>query len=237
MEFYKDDFCRFLLESKALKIGQNPAREDGNYVLKSGRISPFFMNMGDLNNGDQLLRLGLAYAEAINAHFKDNFDVIFGPAYKGIPLAVATAMQFSNMFKHSVSYCANRKEVKDHGDSGIILGHKPQDKERVVIVEDVTTSGKSINETVPILKSLADVEIVGLVVSFDRMEYGSDKSKTALEEISEAYNIPVYAIVSMRDIMEFLRENRRLPAGTRRSIEEYYEEYGAESIHLKEWRW
>ena len=237
MDFYKDEFCKFLLESHALKIGGNPKRADGDYVLKSGRISPFFMNMGNLNSGEQLLSLGSAYAEAINDYVGKDVDTVFGPAYKGIPLAVATAMQYNSMFKHHITFCANRKEMKDHGDSGIILGHVPKDGDRVVIVEDVTTSGKSINETIPILKSLADVQIKALIVSFDRMEYGSDKSKTALEEISEKFGIPTFAIVSMRDVMEYLREHKKLPAGTKRSIEDYYKQYGAENIHMEEWRW
>lgn len=236
MDFYKSEFCRFLLESNALKIGCNPDREDGNFVLKSGRISPFFMNMGDLNDGKQLLELGSAYAEAIHDYFKTDFDTVFGPAYKGIPLSVAAAMQFSSMFGHHVNFCANRKEAKDHGDSGIILGHKPKDGERVIIVEDVTTSGKSIDETLPILKAQADVNIIGLIVSFDRMEYGKDKSKTALEEISEKYGIETHAIVSMKDVVEYMRENRNLPIGTIQSIKDYYTEYGPQGI-TKDWRW
>ena len=237
MDFYKEEFVKFLLESNALKIGCNPAREDGNFVLKSGRISPFFMNLGDLNSGEQLLSLGSAYAEAINDHFRSEFNVVFGPAYKGIPLAVATAMQYSSMFHHHVDFCANRKELKDHGDSGIILGHRPKRGDRVVLVEDVTTSGKSIEETVPIIFAQDNgIDIVGLVVAFDRMEYGKDKSKTALAEIAENYGIKTYAVVSMKDVMEYLREHKRLSACTRQSIKDYYAKYGPQGI-IDDWKW
>lgn len=237
MDSYKERFIDFLLENNALEICNNPDREDGCYVLKSGRISPFFMNMGKLNGGEQLLSLGEAYAEAIFANFGKDFDLVFGPAYKGIPLAVAASMQFSSLFGYSPNFCANRKEVKDHGDSGIILGRKPQDGDRVVIVEDVTTSGKSIDETVPILKSLADVKIGGLVVSLNRLEYGSDKSKTALEELSEKYGIKTTAIISMQDVAEYLKARNSLTIDIKSAIKEYYHEYGADSIHMGDWRW
>ena len=237
MDSYKERFIDFLLDSNALEICNNQDRKDTFYVLKSGRISPFFMNMGKLNSGEQLLSLGEAYAEAIFANFGKDFDLVFGPAYKGIPLAVAAAMQFSSMFGYSPAFCANRKEMKDHGDSGIILGRKPKDGDRIVLVEDVTTSGKSINETIPILKSLADVEIKGLVVSLDRLEYGSDKSKTALEELSENYGIKTTAIISMQDVAEYLKAKGVLTIDIKSAFKEYYHEYGADSVHTGDWRW
>lgn len=237
MDLYKERFIELLLKNKALKVCSNPNRPDGCFELKSGRISPFFMNLGELNGGEQLLEIGEAYAEAALSTVGKDFDIFFGPAYKGIPLAVAASMQYSSLFGHSPAFCANRKEMKDHGDSGIILGRKPKDGDRVVIVEDVTTSGKSIDETIPILKSLADVEIKALIVSFNRLEYGSDKSKTALEEIADKYGIETTAIISMQDVAEYLHKKGELDLNAKTAIKEYYREYGADSVHMKDWRW
>ncbi|MBQ2637911.1 orotate phosphoribosyltransferase [Candidatus Saccharibacteria bacterium] len=220
MDYYKQEFVDFLLESNALKFG--------DFTLKSGRKSPFFMNMGELNDGEQLKKLGMAYAEAINDNFGRDIDVVFGPAYKGIPLAAATAIQFHELFNKPVRFTSNRKEVKDHGDTGILLGSKLKDGDRVVIIEDVTTSGKSIEEVMPIIMTQADVEIVGEVVSLDRMEYGSDKTKTALEEVSEKYGIKTTAIVSMRDVCEVLKSRKESLTSTIQSIRKYYEQYGPE---------
>ena len=162
MESYKKEFIEFMVESEVLKFG--------DFTLKSGRKSPFFMNAGAYVNGSQLRRLGEYYARAIHDHYGLDFDVLFGPAYKGIPLTVATTMAISELYGKEIRYCSNRKEVKDHGDTGILLGSKLQDGDRVVIIEDVTTSGKSIEETYPILKAQADVEIKGLIVSLNRNE-------------------------------------------------------------------
>ena len=162
MEQYKQEFIEFMVESQVLKFG--------DFTLKSGRKSPFFMNAGAYVTGSQLRRLGEYYAKAIHDHFGLDFDVLFGPAYKGIPLAVAASMAISQLYGKDVRYCSNRKEVKDHGDAGILLGSKLKDGDRVMVIEDVTTSGKSIEETFPILKAQADVEIKGLIVSLNRME-------------------------------------------------------------------
>ena len=186
------------------------------------------MNMGELNNGEQLQKLGTAYAEAISDKFGRDIDVVFGPAYKGIPLAAATVVQFNELFKKPVRFTSNRKEAKDHGDTGILLGSKLKDGDRIVIVEDVTTSGKSIEEVMPIIMAQANVEIVGEIVSLDRMEYGSDKSKTALEEVSEKYGIKTAAIVSMKDVCEVLKSHKESLLDTIQSIRKYYEQYGPE---------
>ena len=174
MEQYKREFIEFMVESDVLKFGE--------FTLKSGRKSPFFMNAGGYVTGSQLKKLGEYYAKAIHDKYGDDFDVLFGPAYKGIPLSVAATMEISEMYGKDIRYCSNRKEVKDHGDTGILLGSKLKDGDRVVIIEDVTTSGKSIEETFPILKAQADVEIVGLMVSLDRMEVGKGGVKCALDE-------------------------------------------------------
>ena len=179
MESYKKEFIKFMVDCAALKFG--------DFTLKSGRKSPFFMNAGAYVTGSQLKRLGEYYAKAIHDNYGLDFDVLFGPAYKGIPLSVVTAIAIHDLYGVEVRYCSNRKEVKDHGDTGILLGSKLKDGDRVVIIEDVTTSGKSIEETFPILKSQADVEIKGLMVSLNRMERGKGE-KCALDEIKELYN-------------------------------------------------
>ena len=161
MEQYKQEFIEFMVESDVLKFGE--------FTLKSGRKSPFFMNAGAYVTGTQLMKLGEYYAKAIHDTYGLDFDVLFGPAYKGIPLSVATTMAISNLYGKDIRYCSNRKEVKDHGDKGILLGSPIQDGDKIVIIEDVTTAGTSIQETLPIIKAQGNVTPVGLVVSVDRM--------------------------------------------------------------------
>lgn len=224
MEEYKQEFIDFMVESQVLKFG--------DFTLKSGRKSPFFMNAGAYVTGDQLHRLGLYYARAIHDNFGLDFDVVFGPAYKGIPLSVITAMGINELYGKQVRYCSNRKEVKDHGDTGILLGSKLQDGDRVIIVEDVTTSGKSIEETYPILKSQADVEVKGLMVSLNRMEVGKGGEKCALDEVADLYGFPTAAIVNMAEVTECLY-NREIQGKVliddelKAAIDAYYEQYGA----------
>ncbi len=224
MESYKQDFIDFMVESDVLKFGE--------FTLKSGRKSPFFMNAGAYVTGTQLRKLGGFYARAIHDHFGLDFDVLFGPAYKGIPLAVATSMAISELYGVDVRYCANRKEVKDHGDTGILLGSKLKDGDRVMIIEDVTTSGKSIEETYPILKAQADVDVVGLIVSLNRMEVGKNGDKSALDEISDLYGFPTAAIVTMQEVVEYLYNKERdgrivIDDTIKAAIDAYYEQYGA----------
>ena len=222
MEKYKQEFIEFMVESNVLKFG--------DFTLKSGRKSPFFMNAGAYVTGSQLMRLGRYYAEAIHEHYGDDFDVLFGPAYKGIPLSVATVIAFHEMYGKEIRYCSNRKEVKDHGDTGSLLGSRLQDGDKVVIIEDVTTSGKSIEETFPILKAQGDVTIVGLMVSLNRLERGKGE-KSALEEIKELYGIEANAIVTMADVVEHLY-NREcqgrivIDDTLKAAIDAYYEQYG-----------
>ena len=224
MEAYKREFIEFMVESDVLKFG--------DFTLKSGRKSPFFMNAGAYVTGSQLHRLGIYYAQAIEASFGLDFDVVFGPAYKGIPLSVVTAMAISELYGKQVRYCSNRKEMKDHGDAGILLGSDLRDGDRVVIVEDVTTSGKSIEETFPILKSQADVEVVGLMVSLNRMEVGKGGEVTALDEIRDLYGFPTSAIVTMDEVVEQLwnhevRGRVVIDDEVKTRIDAYYEQYGA----------
>lgn len=223
MEQYKQEFIEFMVESQVLKFGE--------FTLKSGRKSPFFMNAGAYVTGSQLRRLGQYYAKAIHDHYGTDFDVLFGPAYKGIPLSVATVIAFSELYGKEIRYCSNRKEEKDHGDAGILLGSRMKDGDRVVIIEDVTTSGKSIEETFPIIKAQGNVEIVGLMVSLNRMERGKG-TKSALEEIQELYGFQANAIVSMADVVEHLYNRECLGRividdTIKAAIDAYYEQYGA----------
>ena len=219
MEEYKKEFVQFMLDCNALKFG--------DFTLKSGRKSPFFMNAGAYVTGAQLMHLAKAYAAAIHDNFGLDFDVLFGPAYKGIPLAAATVIAIYEMYGKEVRYCSNRKEVKDHGDTGILLGSKLKDGDRVIMIEDVTTSGKSMEETVPIVRAQADVEIKGLIVSLNRCEKGKG-TKTALDEVSELYGFPTAAIVSMKEVIEILEEKGMMDADLRQRIDAYYALYGAE---------
>ena len=228
MEKYKQEFIEFMVESDVLKFG--------DFTLKSGRKSPFFMNAGAYTTGNQLARLGEFYAKAIHDNFGDNFDVLFGPAYKGIPLAVATAIAYHNLYEKEIKYCSDRKEEKDHGaDKGSLLGYKIQDGDRVVIIEDVTTSGKSIEETYPKIKAQETtsdgIKIVGEIVSLNRMEKAPDSTKAALDVITEKYGFPARAIVSMADVVEALYEKGNKQIITeeiKKQIDLYYSEYGAD---------
>ena len=223
METYKQEFIDFMVESDVLKFGE--------FTLKSGRKSPFFMNAGAYVTGSQLKRLGEYYAKAIHDKYGDDFDVLFGPAYKGIPISVVTAIAYSESYGKEVRYCSDRKEEKDHGaDKGSFLGSKLQDGDRVVMIEDVTTSGKSMEETVPKVRGAANVEIVGLMVSLNRMEKGKG-DKSALDEIKETYGFETNAIVTMEEVVEHLynREcNGRVVIDdkTKEAIDAYYQIYG-----------
>lgn len=223
MEQYKEEFITFMAETGVLKFG--------DFTLKSGRKSPFFMNAGDYVTGTQLIRLGKYYAQAIHENFGDDFDVLFGPAYKGIPLSVATSMAYSTLYNKEIRYCSNRKEIKDHGDKGILLGSRLKDGDKVVFIEDVTTSGKSIEETFPIIREQADVEVKGLIVSLNRMERGLLTDKSALDEIQDKYGFPACAIVTMEEVTEFLY-NREcmgkilIDDNIKEAIDEYYKQYG-----------
>ncbi len=223
MEQYKQEFIEFMVDSNVLKFGE--------FTLKSGRKSPFFMNAGAYVTGAQLRKLGQFYAKAIYDNYGTDFDILFGPAYKGIPLSVATVMAFSELYDKEVKYCSNRKEVKDHGDVGILLGSELKDGDKVVIIEDVTTSGKSIEETFPILRGQANVDVVGLMVSLNRQEKGKTQ-QNALAEIREVYGIETGAIVTMEEVIAYLyNRNHRgrilIDDTVKAALDAYYAQYGA----------
>ena len=225
MEAYKKEFIEFMVDCQVLRFG--------DFVTKSGRKTPFFVNTGFYRTGAQLRRLGAYYAEAIKDAFGLDFDVLFGPAYKGIPLSVAASIAISERFGKDVRYCSNRKEIKDHGDKGILLGSPIDDGDKIVIIEDVTTAGTSIEETLPIIKAQGDVCIEGLVVSVDRMERGQGE-KSALAEIEEKYGLKTTAIVTMAEVVEHLynREYKGkiiIDDKVKAAIDAYYEQYGVKA--------
>ena len=216
MEQYKKEFIDFMVECQVLRFG--------DFVTKSGRKTPFFVNTGFYRTGRQLQKLGEYYAQAIQSAFGTDFDVLFGPAYKGIPLSVTTSIALSSLYGSDIRYCSNRKEVKDHGDKGILLGGPVQDGDRVVIIEDVTTAGTSIRETLPIIQAQADAKVLGLAVSVDRCERGTGE-KSALEEIRETFGIETTAIVTMKEVTEYLT-GTVIDSDMKAKIDAYYELYG-----------
>lgn len=222
MERYKEEFIEFMVESNVLRFG--------DFITKSGRKTPFFINTGNYTTGEQLRKLGEFYAKAIHKHFGNDFDVLFGPAYKGIPLTVTTAISLNDLYNINVEYCSNRKEIKDHGEGGILLGGSLKDDTKVVIVEDVMTAGTSIYETTPILKAQGNVDIKGLIISVDRMERGKGE-KSAQAEIKEAFGITTYSIVTMKEIVDYLYNREingkvHIDDNMKNAIESYYEQYG-----------
>ena len=223
MEQYKKDFIEFMLSCGVLRFG--------DFVTKSGRKTPFFINTGFYRTGGQMAKLGEFYAKAIQDNFGLDFDVLFGPAYKGIPLSVAATMEISRLYGRDIRYCSNRKEIKDHGEKGILLGSPISEGDKVVIIEDVTTAGTSIRETVPIIKAQGTDNILGLVVSVDRMERGTG-DVSALTEIENEFGIRTCSIVSMKDVIECLYNREYegrviIDDALMERIDAYYEQYGA----------
>ncbi|MDH3300675.1 MAG: orotate phosphoribosyltransferase [Acidimicrobiia bacterium] len=210
---YKQAFVDFMLEADVLRFG--------SFVTKSGRETPYFINTGLYRTGSQIKRLGGFYADAILDRLGTGFDVLFGPAYKGIPLAVATASALAER-GHDVAYCFNRKEAKDHGEGGTMIGHHLGAGDRVLIVEDITTAGTAVRESVPLLRAQADVTLAGLVVSVNRCERGVDQ-RPALEALADEFSMPTFAIVDVHDIMSLAD----LDEAQLRSMRDYLERYGA----------
>jgi len=222
---YKEEFIEFMIDCDVLKFG--------DFITKSGRKTPFFINTGSFKTGSQLKKLGEYYAKAIKENFGTDFEVLFGPAYKGIPLSVSACISMSDMYGADIKYCSNRKEIKDHGDKGILLGGPVNDKDRVVIIEDVTTAGTSVEETMPILNAQGSVNVLGLIVSVDRCEKGRGE-ESALKEISKKYNIKTASIVSMREVINYLYNkpcNARIMIDDKLKglIDDYYKIYGTEN--------
>ena len=222
MQQYKQEFIEFMIDCQVLRFG--------DFTTKSGRKTPFFVNTGYYRTGTQLRKLGEFYAKAIHDIFGVEFDVLYGPAYKGIPLSVTTSIALSNLYDREVRYCSNRKEAKTHGDTGVLLGGPIGDGDRIIIIEDVTTAGTSIQETMPILSSMGEVQVQGLVVSVDRGERGQG-SASALDEIQASYGFPTTAIVTMKEVVEHLYNRPYkgqiiIDEELKNAIDAYYDIYG-----------
>lgn len=198
MESYKKEFIEFMVRSGVLTFG--------DFTTKSGRKTPYFVNTGNYKTGAQAAKLGEFYAKAIKEHIKEEIDVLFGPAYKGIPLAVATSMALATQHDTDVNYCFNRKEEKDHGEGGKMVGYKLKDGDNVIITEDVITSGASIRECLPQIMAAAKVNIIGEIISVDRMERGLE-NKTAIQQIYDDYGFKVYPIVNVKEVIEVLHNH------------------------------
>ena len=212
MEKYQKEFIEFAIERKALCFGE--------YKLKSGRISPYFFNTGSFNDGESLAKLGRFYAEALHkAEIK--FDMIYGPAYKGIPLASATAISFHEVFDNNYPFCFNRKEIKDHGEGGTIFGAEIHN--RVIVIDDVISAGTSIKESIDIVHSKGGA-VIGAIVAVNRQEQGEGK-KSAIQEAQEKYKIKIISIVSLNDIISFISKNDNLKKHLE-AINTYSMQYG-----------
>lgn len=192
---YKKEFIQFMVKSGVLTFG--------DFTTKSGRKTPYFVNTGNYKTGYQAGKLGEFYANCIMENIQEDVDALFGPAYKGIPLSVATAISLANAFDRDVNYCFNRKEAKDHGEGGSMVGYKLKDGDKVLIIEDVITAGTAIRECLPVLQQAANIEIAGLIISVDRMERGQT-NRTAIEEIADEFGIKTYPIVTVREIIDTL---------------------------------
>ncbi len=215
---YKELFIRFLAECGVLKFG--------TFKLKSGRIAPYFLNAGEYKTGAQIKRLGEFYADCI-VNSGVQADVLFGPAYKGIPLAISASVALYEKYGKNVGFCFDRKEVKDHGEGGMFVGTQPKDGEKVVIIEDVMTSGKALKEVLPKLRGAAKVDVAGMIITVDRMEKALDSDRSAVQQAYAEEGVKVYSIVTIQDIIAALEAGiidgrEHVPA-----IRAYLEEYGA----------
>lgn len=213
MENYKKEFIDFLYQNQVLSFG--------NFTLKSGRSSPYFFNLGLFNSGASLQKLGEFYADALAAS-GFQYDLLFGPAYKGIPLVVATAIGLYRKYQKDTPYCFNRKEKKTHGDQGALVGATLQG--RVVMVDDVITAGTTVRETLQLM-STHPVKLAGILIAFDRQERGQGKT-SAIAEVSQEFGIPVYSIISVKDVLEYLGENPQFQHHYQ-AIKDYQNQYGA----------
>jgi orotate phosphoribosyltransferase len=217
MQTYKQNFIKFMVDCGVLTFG--------DFTLKSGRKSPYFMNAGNYNTGFTLAKLGEYYADCIQDNLGD-FDVLLGPAYKGIPLCVTAAAALSTKYDKNVAYCFDRKETKDHGEGGLFVGKQPKDGDKIVIIDDVMTSGKALGEILPKIRAAAEVEIVGVVITVDRMEKALNSELSAVGQVYEEHGIKVYSIVNICDVIEAIETGVIEGKEYLSAIKGYLEEYG-----------
>ena len=212
----KKEFIEFMMEAEVLRFG--------DFVTKSGRNTPYFVNTGNYKTGKQIATLGKFYAQLVNEACGSEFDCMFGPAYKGIPLAASCAASLYTQYGVDKPYFFNRKEEKDHGEGGSLVGYKPQNGDRVIIIEDVITAGTAVRETMPILKNAADVRVNDMFISVNRCEVGQNPGKTAVMEVMDEFGINVHAIVTVKDIHEYLKESGKYTS-VLEIMEKYMERY------------
>lgn len=212
----KKEFIEFMMGADVLRFGA--------FITKSGRKTPYFVNTGNYRTGKQIATLGKFYAKLIQEQTGGNFEAMFGPAYKGIPLVTAAAASLADMYDLDKPYFFNRKEEKDHGEGGSLVGYKPQDGDRVIIIEDVITAGTAIRETMPILHGAAKVKVQDMFISVNRCEVGQNPGKTAVMEVMEDYGIRVHAIVSVKDIHDYLEQDAQYRE-VLQDMERYMEQY------------
>ena len=212
----KKNFIEFMMSADVLRFG--------DFITKSGRRTPYFINTGNYKTGAQIAALGKYYATLVKETVGDNFTAMFGPAYKGIPLAASCAAELYTLFGIDKPYFFNRKEAKDHGEGGSLIGYKPMDGDKVIIIEDVITAGTAVRETLPVLQSAAKVTVEDMFISVNRCEVGTTPGKTALMEVKEEFGITVHSIISVSDIYEYL-QGRQEYAAVLKLMEEYMEKY------------
>ena len=223
MTDYQKEFISFMKDSGVLTFG--------DFTTKSGRKTPYFVNTGNYKTGAQAARLGDYYAACIQENMPGGIDCLFGPAYKGIPLAVSAAASLYRAYGRDLPYCFNRKEAKDHGEGGSLVGYKPQDGDRIAIIEDVVTAGTAVRESIELFKQVAGVKIEALFVSVDRMERGTRDCST-LDELRQDYGIQVFPIVTVKEVISFLHNNPvdgkvYIDDGMKARMEDYLAQYGA----------
>lgn len=212
----KKEFIEFMMSADVLRFGE--------FKTKSGRLSPYFVNTGNYKTGKQIAALGKFYAQKIKETCSDQFDALFGPAYKGIPLVTAAAAVLAQEYGMDKPYFFNRKETKDHGEGGSLVGYQPMDGDRIIIIEDVITAGTAIRETLPVLTSCAQVEVKDMFISVNRCEIGKNGNKTAVMEVKEEFGIEVHSIITVEDIREYLKEQGGYEK-TLKAMEQYMEQY------------
>ncbi len=214
---YKEEFIKFMVEGGILRFGE--------FTLKSGRLSPYFINTGNYKTGSQISKLGEFYAECINEN-KIKGDAIFGPAYKGIPLAIATGITLYSKFGIDLNYCFDRKEVKDHGEGGMIIGYQFGENDTLIFVDDVITSGKALRESMEKIKGICNAKVTDMVISVDRMEIGKGGVKSAVQEVEEEFGIKVHSVVTMDDIIKAIEDGVVEGKEHLEAMKEYRKTYG-----------